>query len=479
MGARLRDVWQLLRWMAGRYKGGALARSKSSKWPDYVAGELILFNDNGAWSWYQDERVIVDPVARSMLIGSVASRSGTDGVTRGGNVELTVYSWQDGSRYVVMLHQNLQSDDHNVPALLLRPDGHYLVAYAGHNLDTLTRWRVSVNPHDATQWTNERTFNWSKPPASIGKNKVTYSNLLYLSAEQRTYNFVRAVNRDPCFLVSGDEGDSWSYGGQLLRDVNVGYVNGYVKYASDGIDNIHFVTTEHHPRDFNNSIFHGYVSQGKTHNSSGSVLSTAPKPADLTQVFAAGTDVEGEIMTHCWTTDLVTDSRGSLCCIFTCRANDQPENTNFNDHRFFYARFDGVRWNVFQLAKGGARLWSSEEDYIGGAAIDPQDCRFVYISTPIDPRDERDLDKHEIFKGVTADGGANWAWAPITFNSRFDNLRPIVPQWSSGHTALLWCRGTMHTSQSYSMQIVGIIEPPIPRQGFGRMVNELMSDLDT
>jgi hypothetical protein len=436
----------------------SLALTKPSKLPDYVAGKLIVFNDNGAWSWYQDERVIVDPVAGTLLVGSVASKSGTDGATRNGNVELVAYSWPDGGPHLVTLHHNLQSDDHNVPALLIRPDGRYIAAYAGHNLDCLTRWRVSVNPHDASQWTDEQTFDWSQPQVSIANNKVTYSNLFYLSAERRTYNFVRAVNRDPSFLVSSDNGSSWSYGGQLLSDVNVGYVNGYVKYASKGTDRIHFVTTEHHPRDFNNSIFHGYISRGETHRSSGVAIASAPRPADLTQVFAAGTDVNGEFMTHCWTTDLVTDSVGGLYCIFTCRANDVPENSNFDDHRFFYARFDGAHWHVYQLAKGGARLWSSEEDYIGGAAIDPQDCNIVYISTPIDPRDEGKLDKHEIFKGITSDGGANWTWRPITLNSRVDNLRPIVPQWTSGHTALLWCRGTMYTSQSYNMQIVGIIE---------------------
>ena len=44
---------------------------------DYVAGTLIVFNDNGAWSWYQDERAIVDPAAGALLIGSGSNKAGT------------------------------------------------------------------------------------------------------------------------------------------------------------------------------------------------------------------------------------------------------------------------------------------------------------------------------------------------------------------------------------------------------------------
>src|SRR5439155_16222535 len=102
---------------------------------------------------------------------------------------------------------------------------------------------------------------------------------------------------------------------------------------------------------------------------------------------------------------------------------------------------------------------SAEQDYIGGGAVDPQNADIVYISTPIDPRDQTNLAKHEIFKGVTADGGVTWKWTLITRNSSVDNLRPIVPQWKSDHTALLWLRGTMRKSQDYNMQVVGLIEP--------------------
>src|SRR5690606_4199032 len=98
----------------------------------------------------------------------------------------------------------------------------------------------------------------------------------------------RANNRSPNMLISSNMGDSWTYGGKLLStSQNVGYVNGYLRYASNGIDRIDFIATEHHPRDFNNNIYHGYIQGGRMYRSDGSLLdgnifdNVAPSPSDL------------------------------------------------------------------------------------------------------------------------------------------------------------------------------------------------------
>jgi len=49
------------------------------------------------------------------------------------------------------LHERFEGDDHDAPALMIRPDGRYLAAYSKHNGDRLTHWRVSAEPHDATR----------------------------------------------------------------------------------------------------------------------------------------------------------------------------------------------------------------------------------------------------------------------------------------------------------------------------------------
>ncbi|MFT3766978.1 MAG: hypothetical protein QM820_15890 [Minicystis sp.] len=141
----------------------------------------------------------------------------------------------------------------------------------------------------------------------------------------------------------------------------------------------------------------------------------------------------------------------------TARANDVPENTNFDDHRFMYARFDGAAWHVYPLAKAGARLYDIEEDYTGLGALDPHHLDTVYISTVIDPRSGKTTAKHEIYKGVTTDGGANWSWTAITEGSEVDNLRPVVPVWDGKNSAVLWLRGTYTTMNAYDLSVVGMI----------------------
>ncbi len=428
--------------------------------------KLIVFNDNGAWCWYQDPRVVYDPVKHTLLIASVAAHEGLDGAVRGGDVDIVDYDLKSGAkRRFVLHHALLEQDDHNTPALMIRPDGRYLAMYSRHNRDSFTYWRISVRPHDATEWASEQTFDWTPFFKAVDpRNHVTYANLFYLSAEQRTYDFSRAVNTDPTILVSENQGDSWSFGGKLLTSTRHGYVNGYTKYASNGVERIDFVTTEHHPRDFNNSIYHGYVQAGKLHRSDGTFIdenvldNEGQPPTKLTKVFAAGSVFGRDTLTHAWTVCLRRDRDGGLFALITTRANDEPENSNFSDHRLLYARFDGLTWRVSEVARLGARLWPAEQDYTGLGDIDPTDPSTVYISTPIDPRDGQTLKTHEIFKGVTSDHGRNWTWTTVTLKSPVDNLRPVLCSLDQGHRAVLWFRGTMSRSQHYKCAIVGVIE---------------------
>jgi hypothetical protein len=445
-------------WLLGR--GGVVCGEEINQ----VAGKLITLNTNGAWSWYMDERVVVDTASGKIVASSVADANGSDGASRDGDIDVVSYELASGKLQHFVLHDKLQADDHNAAALLVRPDGRYLAVYTKHNSEKVTYFRVSANAHDASSWRPEQLFDWSTTPAS--DFNVTYSNLFYLQAEDRTYNFARANNRSPNLVVSDDYGDTWNYGGKLFStSVNIGYVNGYLKYASNGVDRIDFIATEHHPRDFNNSIYHGYIQRGKLYRSDGTVVdhdvfdNAAPNQTELTRVFGSDPENGKQVYTRAWTIDLHFDRAGHPLAIFTTRADDIPVNTNgYNDHRFWYARYDGTHWHVHQLAKAGARLYRSEQDYTGLAALDPRDPNTLYVSTPIDPRSGDSLNAHEIFKGITTDGGSSWTWSPITFNSQMDNLRPTVPVWDEDHTALIWMRGTYRSMHDYDLDIVGLME---------------------
>ncbi len=84
----------------------------------------------------------------------------------------------------------------------------------------------------------------------------------------------------------------------------------------------------------------------------------------------------------------------------------------------------------------------------------------------IGDRDQRQ--HHELFEGVTQDGGIRWTWTAVTANSTVDNIRPVVPIWDASQTALLWLLGTYTSYHEYDLDVVAIItervrRPDLPR----------------
>jgi hypothetical protein len=166
------------------------------------------------------------------------------------------------------------------------------------------------------------------------------------------------------------------------------------------------------------------------------------------------------------------DAEGEPMALYISRWNPDGSTSNGSttnpiDHRLHYARWSDQteQWETHEIARMGNRLYRgtdmSEQDYTGNAALVPGDPSTVYISTPYDPRDPTGgtfTTSYEIYKGVTADGGASWNWTAITENSVIDNLRPIVPDSHDGETTVIWFRGRYTTAHSIDAAIVGIVD---------------------
>jgi hypothetical protein len=409
-----------------------------------------VLNDNGAWSWFQDERAVVDARGGVLLVSSVANGAGSGGSVRHGNVEVVAHDLESEEAHRTVLHANFEADDHDSAALFVRPDGRYVAVYSRHNTDGLTRWRVSLGSGSETRWGPEQTFDHGAG--------TTYSNL-YSTPEvgDRLYNFVRSAGRDPHFVVSDDDGSTWRFGGRLLD----GPGRPYVRYAIDGIGRIHLVTTEQHPHDFGNSVYHGVIDDGQLQRSDGAPVDTdlydgvAVDPTSLTKVFA------GDDRHRAWTVDLQVDTAGLPYAAFSVRS---PVG-----HRYHYARFDGVRWRVHLLGHAGRGLYADEPDYTGLVALDPRDPSRLVISTdahPVTGRpliSGRDRRRHyELFEGVTIDDGATWSWTALTADSTVDNIRPIIPVGDAAHAAVLWLRGTYHSYKVYDLDVVGVFSSAEP-----------------
>ena len=439
---------------------GAAAYGQTAR--DLVKGNLIQFNDNGAWCWYQDERAVVDTATGKLVLGSDASGSGVGGSARNGVIDAVIFDLESGLSQRFALAQ-FGCDDHNAPAFLVRPDGKYIAMYAQHYDQYNSRYRI----FNGGSWTTEQRYDWTTIPGGTDYT-IAYSNLYYLSAEGRVYNFARANHRCPNLLVSTDMGDSWSYGGILATNTSNTYNKGYYRYWGNGLDRIDFIFTEQHPRDTMTSIYHGYIKSGKSFASDGTladdnILDTLNIPSfgSFTKVFGDSTLLAGYLMRRCWNTDVVRYGDGTIVTIATARTSQYTgADASINPgHAFIYCRFNGSTWTYGYLGKAGPKLYSSEADYTGNAAVDPNDPNTIYISTTFDPRDSTaNLGVHEIFRGVTTDQGTTWTWTPITQKSVRDNIRPIVPRWDNNNTALLWWRGTYSAAQSFNAAVVGILD---------------------
>lgn len=435
------------------------------------AQQPIVLNDNAGWCWYQDERAII--ADNKLVFGSVASKLGTQGKARSGNIETTTYDLSAQSPAVInVMHQGLEDDDHNVPALLVLPDDNILSVYTKHNSDHFIRSRITKPNSQFNQWQSETKVK--------RKDKVTYANLMRLSegneGNGRIYNFYRGINFNPTFDTSDDNGKTWTKGTHFITNEG----RPYVKYISNNEDKIHFVTTEQHPRVFDNSIYHGYLKNNKVYQTNGHLVHDmadgAFAPEILTKIYQGGKN------NVAWTTDLHLDKNGDPYTVFSVQMNDGDKNRHQkgqlhgDDMRYYFAKWQqpewwafwqSPKWQVNEIAYAGSRLYDKEQDYTGLAALYPDNPYKMVISTNVNPStgkpliSQADNQQHwELYQGVSQNHGQDWSWKPITQNSTQDNIRPVIPMNpESDDTYLLWMRGTYVTYMAMDTDIVMLKNP--------------------
>jgi hypothetical protein len=416
--------------------------------------EPIVLNDDGGWCWFEGPRALVR--GGKLVFGTVAA--GRHDPARRGNIEAAVCDLAAGTTARIVLHERLQLDDHDSPALLPMADGRLLAVYARHGPDDHFFYRRS-EPDDPTRWGPEGRFTPST------KSRVTYSNLFRLDAENgRVYDFFRGLDGrwKPSYAYSDDGGRSWSTGGVVIESPAA---RPYVRYASDGTDTIHLIYTEGHPRDSDNSLYHVVYRRGMLQRSDGSVVRALAeglrRPDEGTRIF------QGDADHVAWPCDVALDRQGFPVVAYSVQVGSagRAPGSGGDDIRYRYARWDGSRWHDQALAFAGTRLYAGEDDYSGLAAIDPDRPDVVYVSTNADPAtgapliDPTDGNRHyQIFRGTTpgTSAGASWSWSPVTRPSGVDHIRPVLPARKNGRTMLLWLRGRFPSYTDYELEVVGV-----------------------
>ena len=435
---------------------------------NYFANELIQFTQNNAfpnsaWCWFQDERIVIDsnhPDGPMLLFTGISASANNE--AEQGDLDLYWYNITSKQKGAVELHDQLGQDDHNMASLFINDGGQYLAMYSAHGVDKYTHHRLS-EPHDPTKW--------SAPEKIENLGNPTYNNIVDIRSQgqQTLYNFTRSLNAQPNFMTSTDGGKNWQLGAQLLAakpGPHVKFSSPYVKYVGKGSDKLHFFATEQHPRNYDNSIYHGVFNGNTITNSHGEVIDDnvfdekSPYSQQLTQIF------QGDANHVAWTNDVELDKNDLPYVGFSVQkdgANKTRGDGGF-DHRYYYGRFDGQKWFTQEIAYAGTRLYAMEDDYTGLIALDPHNPYQVVISTDAHPEtgealiSNSDGKRHyEIYLGNSADQGDTWQWQPLTQHSSEDNIRPEIPHWQAEQLAVVWMKGTYTDYEHWDTKMVGMI----------------------
>lgn len=394
----------------------------------------VVFNDDGAWNWFQDERAVVD--GQYLYVGSVAA--GVRDPARAGAVEVVTYNLESGERSRTTLHQPRTPaerkrwlNDHSAPALAALGGGRILAAFTLHSLDNLIHFRTGSN----RAWDAEG-FTMAATPAS----RVCFPSLIATSS--RVYAFFRGLDGKSMPSVTASPLPELAFGAPLLWLPPATAPKPpvpYVKYAVTTQGRVHAVYSQGHHFDYGNQLVHRSFAD--------------PAQPSLPEVI-----YQADAPSVVWLADFAVDQGNRPFAAYSVQPNSAslPMAERGRDHRYRYAYFNGSRWVDSAIGFAGSRVhtYADGDDCTGLVALDPHDPNTVYFSANADPATGQALPHWEIFEARTRDSGKTWLFTPVTANSTVDNLRPIIPA-SARYRVLLWMEGTMKTYTEYDFRIVG------------------------
>ena len=370
------------------------ARTYSLMTPSAVSTRTL---GQGAWCWFNDPRAL-----------AVGSQTITGWVSTDGSIMAASYDRATGVSETYNLHPQLQYDDHANPSFYRRQDGRITAFYSKHAGSPLY-YRTTTGGSQISEWGPEHTVGTN----TAGKYGVTYPNPVWSSPENKLYLFWRGGNFLPTYSTSSDEGETWAPAKTLIDD-NEPYANmrPYVKYAErNGV--IHVAFTQAHPRDRVTSIFYlKYVPGAGWQRANGTDIGAPPFiHTDGDRVYNAW-----DYGMRSWVHDIAVGADGYPRIVFATFSR----SADYQDHRYWYARWDGTKWLKWQIVRAGPSIAPGTEEkmYSAGITLDQEDPDIVYLSRKAP---DWSVFKTEVWK--TSDGGASWAITPVA-----RGIRPISPR---------------------------------------------------
>ena len=395
----------------------------------------------GTWTWYNDPRAIYHN--GKTYIGAI------DG---SGNLYVGQYTHSSGALAWNTLTAALEKDDHDNPALIVRPSDSKIVAfYSKHNaagVPTL-RYKVSTNAEDASAWGPEQTIDYSS-----GGITVSYANPVILDDDSNACYVINRVysGTAPWYYARTTDYSTWGTPVKFW-DPTTANASSYVKLAKNGSGRIDFFATNTHPVLGATSLYHFYCawdsgsSTLKWYNSAGTEQTLPMTEAKATLIYD-GTTNSG------WNHQIAIDGSGNPRVLFQKTVGTSPY-----DHRLMFSRWNGSAWTTpVEILTLGPGVYNPENYYTGNSCFDGNDTDKIYVGV-------HNGTTWEMQEWTTSDNGATWSKSrDITTGSASTllNRNPYSPIGHDGHFACLWCSGSYSSFTSYNMDIC--CDPPIAHE---------------
>lgn len=392
--------------------------------------------DEGAWCWFADPRAIhyesEDGKINRTYIGYIDVH---------GNVKAMQYDLHTGERTEVLVRSYFQPDDHNNPTFLMLPDGRVMIFYSRHTDEACFYYRISQEKGDIATLGKEHRL--------ATNHNTTYPSPFILS-DDPTHIYIcwRGLGWHPTIAqlslpdAEGEVQFTWGpY--QMVKSTGA---RPYAKYQSNGKDKILLAYTTGHPdNEMPNYLYFNYININSLtlEDVKGRTLSTIAEGPHRVN--------KGDYVTHYpdAVVDAQTDSRDWLWQVVAGEENkpaiamvriDGPKDS----HDYYYARWDGNKWQKSFLANGGGHFHQTpglEKCYSGGMAIDEANPNVIYCSVPVEGTYGR---HYEIVKYTVLPDGTVESEA-ITRDSQLNNARPyMIPASEETPLRLTWMQGNYY-----------------------------------
>ncbi len=401
------------------------------------SADLELLVDDGVWCWFSDPRAIYYRGEKEKFyFGFVNTK---------GDVLIGSKDVRSGEIETYILHDTLEIDDHNVPSILILPNGQLLAFYNEHNGHVFMR--KSKSPEDISAWEEEQIISEKTEDYSY-----TYTNPVRLSEENgRIYLIGRKVGPTRSFehwwqylKYSDDNAQTWSE--ELILLDNEGRKNPpYLKVTTDHRSRIDFLFTDGHPKiGADVSVFHMYYQDNSFYQTNGSQIASLDQlPIPIRTVDKVYDASLSQVRAWIWDIAL---KEGNPVITYARFPSE-------HDHIYHYAWWDGSTWVDQEIVNSGSWMASlrqgdlvREAHYSGGIVLDHQDPTQIYLSRDVSGKFE--IEHRRLFP----DG--RWETTPITENSREHNVRPyVVLNCPEDQPILLWMSGVYRHYTEYQMGI--------------------------